>query len=69
MATPDFRIRNEGTVVMFTPLTESARNFLRDNVESESWQWMGESLCVDHRMAHELLHALVHVELFECESE
>lgn len=64
---PDFLIRDEGTVVMFTPVSEAAKNFLRDNVQSEPWQWMGESLCVDHRPARELLHVLVNEEMFICE--
>lgn len=69
MPKPDFRIRNEGTVVMFTPMTEAARQFLRDKVQSESWQWMGDSLCVDHRVAWDLLHVLKTDECFECETE
>lgn len=65
----DFLIRNEGTVVMFTPISDAAKTFLREQVQSESWQWMGESLCVDHRPAYDLLHVLMHDECFVCERE
>jgi hypothetical protein len=49
--TPDVLVRNEGSVFVFCPLTEAARNWIEDNVESESWQWFGSALVVDHRYA------------------
>jgi hypothetical protein len=50
----DFKITNEGTVIVFTPLTAAAKDFL-SRCDTESWQWMGPSLVVDHRPASDLL--------------
>ncbi len=50
-ATPDVLVRNEGTVFLFCPLTERAKNWLEENVETEPWQWFGTVLVVEHRFA------------------
>jgi hypothetical protein len=49
--TPDVLVRNEGTVFVFCPLTDRAKDWLEENVESESWQWFGNALVVEHRHA------------------
>lgn len=49
--TPDVLIRNEGTVFVFCPLTPRATEWLDENVESEPWQWFGNSFVVEHRYA------------------
>ena len=48
---PDVLVANEGTVFLFNPLTERAKDWIDDNVSSESWQWLGTTLVVDHRYA------------------
>lgn len=52
---PDFQVTNHGSVVSFAPLTDAAQSFLDDDVCAEPWQYMGSSLCVDHRCAEPLL--------------
>jgi hypothetical protein len=47
-------IRNEGTVVVFSPEDEVEKLWIADHVESEDWQWFGQSLTVDHRYADDL---------------
>jgi hypothetical protein len=54
---PDIQVRNEGTVMVFTPLSEAGKAFL-GALETEDWQWMGPSLVVDHRPAYDLLEAM-----------
>ncbi len=56
--TIDVEVSNEGSVVLFTPLTEDARAWIDENVQSESWQWLGASLAVDHRFAMDLLNGM-----------
>lgn len=53
--TPDITVNDQGTVVMFTPLTPKGEHWIQQNVEFESWQMMGKSLCVDHRLAEDLI--------------
>lgn len=51
MTNPDVLVRNEGTVFMFCPVTPVAKQWIAENVESESWQWFGNTLVVEHRYA------------------
>jgi hypothetical protein len=50
----DILIRDFGSIWSFTPQTEAATNFM-DELGTEGWQWLGGSLHVDHRPAHDLL--------------
>lgn len=52
-------VTSHGSVVTFTPLTEEAKAWFDENVQSEGWQWIGASLGVDHRMANLLAEGLV----------
>ncbi|HEY5957927.1 MAG TPA: hypothetical protein VIV60_15295 [Polyangiaceae bacterium] len=45
----DIQIINHGSIVQLLPLTDAGQAFLRDDLESESWQWMGNTLCVEPR--------------------
>jgi len=55
----DFTIRDEGTVIVFTPNTETAQTWLNSFCVIEDWQWMGPSFVVDHRPARDLLEAIL----------
>jgi hypothetical protein len=54
---PDIQVRNEGTVMVFTPISETGTQFL-NALETEDWQWIGPSLVVDHRPAYDLLEGM-----------
>jgi hypothetical protein len=54
----DFRIEDQGTIVLVTPLTEGAREWVDANVQLEGWQWLGGSFAVDHRMAQALIDGI-----------
>jgi hypothetical protein len=49
--TIDVTIRNEGNLIAFTAHSEAAREWFDTHVESEGWQWLGSTLCVDHGYA------------------
>jgi hypothetical protein len=55
----DVRIENHGTVWLFTPLSERAKALFQGDMETETWQWLGESLGIDHRPARTLAAQLV----------
>jgi hypothetical protein len=59
MNTVDFRITDDGSVVGFKPVSEAALDWINENVESEPWQWLGNALWVDHRMAQPLLDGII----------
>ena len=56
MTTPaiDVQIENEGCVFMFHVLTDTAREWVNENVGLESWQWLGRAFSVEHRFAEDL---------------
>lgn len=53
-----FKLRNEGTVVVFTPMTDEAMELVHNILSIESWQWFGRSFVVDHRYAEDVCHVL-----------
>lgn len=54
----DFNVNDCGSIVQITPMTEQASEWVDENVHTEAWQWLGASLCVDHRFADELLDGI-----------
>ena len=54
----NFEVRDEGTVVLIIPMTEFAKKWIDENVQVDSWQWLGQGFAVDHRCAEDLLQGL-----------
>jgi hypothetical protein len=52
----DVQVENHGSVFTFAVLTEAARAWVDENVQLESWQWMGgcAAFAVDARFAWDL---------------
>lgn len=52
----DVKVSNEGSVCLFTLLTESAIQWVEENVSLEGWQWLGKSsFAVEYRFADHLI--------------
>ena len=51
----DFQIADHGMIILIRPLTEAARQWLDENVVSEPWQWVQGALCVETRVARDLI--------------
>jgi len=54
----DIKIQNEGSIIVFTPMTSEALEWINENCEVESWQWVGGSLAIDHRFAEYIIYGL-----------
>lgn len=54
----DFIVRPHGKVLTFEPKTERAESFVRNDLEVRGWQWLGPAICVDHRLAYDLIASL-----------
>ncbi len=54
----DIQINDQGSIIMFTPVSEFAKEWVNNNCYIESWQWMGSSFCVDHRIAEQLIEGM-----------
>jgi hypothetical protein len=48
---PDVLVSNVGTLYTFCPLTLRAKEWIDENVRTESWNWFGYALVVEHRYA------------------
>lgn len=52
------KIKDEGSIVLFITESDEECDWLEENTNAESWQWMGTALVVDHHMAESLLEAV-----------
>ena len=52
-----FKIMNEGSIVLFEPLTDAARGWWTDNVDPEA-QTMGQAYVVEHRYAPDIIEGI-----------
>jgi hypothetical protein len=57
--TVDVLVHNEGTIWLFNPLSERAKAGVAEHVAAESWQWLCDSLAVEHRYAPEIVDAML----------
>lgn len=54
---PDIFVRCEGSLFLFEPLTNAAKQWIDENVQTDS-QWFGNALVVEWRYAAELAAAM-----------
>jgi hypothetical protein len=54
----DFHVRPHGSIWTFEPKTETAKEFTQNDLDVQSWQWVGHCFGVDHRFANDLVTAL-----------
>lgn len=54
----DIEVTNEGSVFTFRPLNEPAYLWMRENISTEPWQWLGGSLAVGQHYVKELASLL-----------
>lgn len=55
---PDVYVRNEGSIFLFTPLTDKAREWLAEYAPDDA-QYMGRSLVVEHRFAQDIAAGMI----------
>ena len=58
MNTVDVKIENEGTISLVTPLNAAAREWIDENIHTESWQWIGGSVAVEPRCLENLIEGM-----------
>lgn len=51
----DLLARNCGTVWQFFPLSRKASQWVNAHVQTEAWQWAGQSFVIDWRYAEPLI--------------
>lgn len=54
----DVVVNDLGSIVGFMPVSEEAKTWFEDNIEAESWQWLGGYLNVEARFADDLIEGI-----------
>ena len=52
-------IENHGSVVLLRPLSDEARLWIDENVQTEGWQWFGDAFAVEPRYVEPLVRGLL----------
>lgn len=52
------QVTDNGTTWSFRPLDADAKRIMTEELQTESWQWLGDTLVVDHRPARYLCQHL-----------
>lgn len=55
---PDVVVANHGSVIMITPRTQAAREWVDENVGIEDWQWIGGAFACEPRMLGDLVNGM-----------
>jgi len=53
----DFHVVDEGSIVLFEPLTDGAREWIGNNIGKDA-QWFGKSLVVEHQFVQDVLQGI-----------
>lgn len=56
---PDVEVRDEGSIVLLTPISDAGRGWVDENLELESWQWYAGGVAIDHRYADDIIEGMV----------
>lgn len=59
LRTADFAIADQGTLVLFNPLTPEAKAWIDNNCVTEPYQWFGRALAVNHSCAQALYDGII----------
>ena len=51
--------RQGDTIARVTPNTQTAKDWIGENVQAEGYQWLGKSLCVEHRYVDPLVDGML----------
>lgn len=56
---PDVVVENHGSVCMVTPMSPAAHEWVDENVQLDSWQWLGASFACEPRYVSSLIDGMV----------
>ena len=51
----DVRTRDEGSIILITPISPEAKAWVSENVQLEGWQWFGNSFSCEPRYVDDLI--------------
>lgn len=53
----DIEMNDMGSIAYLMAHTDAGEAWLRDNLQSEPWQWSRSAIAVEPRMAHDILES------------
>lgn len=56
--TADVTVSNQGSLIMLSIITPEAKAWVEENVQTETWQWLGNNLCVEPRYADNVIDGM-----------
>jgi hypothetical protein len=59
MAQLDINIDDQGTVCLFTAISELAKDWISSHLRLEGWECLGSSFAVEHRFAGPLVEGML----------
>jgi hypothetical protein len=54
----DIQIQDDGTIILFTPMSPEGKEWVEENLSLESWQWMGRSFAVEDQYADAVINSM-----------
>jgi hypothetical protein len=54
----DILVDDQGSIVRIKAQTNAGRTWIDENVDTVEWTWLGPWLCIDHRMAGDILSGM-----------
>jgi hypothetical protein len=58
MAKPDILVDDRGSVFLLTPVTQLAKEWVKEHLNLEGWQWLGDAFAVEHRFVAALVDGM-----------
>ena len=55
---PDIIVSGAGSLYMLKPVSDAGRKWMDNNLQPESWQWIGGALGVEHRFVVDILDGM-----------
>lgn len=55
----DVYVGGGGTVYVLRPATDVGKAWLRENCQTEEWNWLGENLAVEHRYVGDIVNGMI----------
>ena len=59
MAKLDINLDDQGTVCLFTPISQLAKEWISSHLRLEGWQFLGSSFAVEHRFVAPLVEGML----------
>lgn len=56
---PDFIVEDHGSLYVFQPMSETAREWTDENIDIPSWAWIGGGFAVAHSLASDLASGIL----------